>query len=476
MKTLRKTKIICTIGPSSESEEKLSKLIDEGMNVARLNCSHGDNKQRQTIVDKLKKIRVEKNKPLAILLDTKGPEVRIKSFKDGAVHLLDGSKFTLTTKDVEGTSKIVSVTYKDLIHDLKAGDTILANDGLVKMKVDKINGEEIICKIIVGGELSNNKSLNFPGKDLSLEFLSDNDKEDLLFATKNNLDYIACSFVSNENDIIKVREFLDKNNGQDIRLIAKIENQSGIDNLKNICNYCEGIMVARGDLGVEIDFDKLPSVQKKIINECSALRKIAITSTEMLESMINNPRPTRAEVSDVANAIYDGTTAVMLSGETASGKYPIESLQTMSKIAKTTENTIDYRNLSFNRLPQKTNKTPEAIAHATCAIAADTDTKGILNITDTGFTSEKISQYRPHVDVVTITLKESEYNKLALYWGINPVVYDYSTLNRVGIQKIARKYVKEILGLKSGEKYVINSGYELSDIGYISSIHVENLP
>lgn len=415
MKKLRKTKIICTIGPASQSEEMIKKLIGAGMNCARINCSHGTAKDRQPVIASLKKIRKELNYPLAILMDTKGPEFRIKTFKEGSVKVKDGSKFTFTTDDIEGDEFKVSVTYDKLCKDLSKGDTILVNDGLVKFEVEKVTENNVHCITVIGGELSNNKSMNFPGKDLSLEFLSDTDKQDLLFAIKNDVDFVACSFVSCAEDIKAVRDFMYDNGGMKISLIAKIENQSGIDNLDEICKYCDGIMVARGDLGVEVDYDKLPVIQKQTIISCIRKGKLAITSTEMLESMIENPRPTRAEISDVANAVYDGSSAIMLSGETAAGKYPVEAVEAMSKIAMTAEKAIPYRDLLSLRKPVVEGRTVDAIAKATCTVAINVDAKAIVNVSASGFTSELISNFRPPMDVITITKQKKEYYKLALY-------------------------------------------------------------
>lgn len=415
MNALRKTKIICTIGPATNTVEKIKELYAAGMNCARINCSHGTPNDRQPIVANLKKARNELNKPFAILLDTKGPEFRIKSFKNDRVTVKDGDIFTFTTDDIEGDNKKVSVTYKNLSKDLSVGDTILVNDGLVKFEVIKINKADIICKALIGGQLSNNKSMNFPDKNLSLDFLSDDDKEDLLFAIKNKIDFIACSFVSTAQDIKSVKEFLDDNGGSSITLLAKIENQSGVDNLDEICQHCDGILVARGDLGVEVDYDKLPGIQKHIIKKCKTFGKLAITCTEMLESMIEKPRPTRAEISDVANAVYDGTAALMLSGETAIGKYPIEAVEAMAKIAMSAEKGINYAN-RLARLKTKSNKrTVDAISHATCTIAVDVDAKGISNITSSGYTSKIISNFRPHVPICAITDNLYQFNTLALY-------------------------------------------------------------
>ena len=476
MKALRKTKIICTIGPASQSEEMIKKLIDAGMNCARVNCSHGTAKDRQPVIATLKKVRKEMDYPLAILMDTKGPEFRLKTFKDGKVTVNDGSKFTFTIDDVEGDENKVAVTYKNLCKDLVKGDTILVNDGLVKFEVEKVTDNNVHCKTVIGGELSNNKSMNFPGKDLSLEFLSETDKQDLLFAIKNDVDFVACSFVSCAEDIKAVRDFMYDNGGMRISLIAKIENQSGIDNLEEICKYCDGIMVARGDLGVEVDYDKLPVIQKQTIISCIKAGKLAVTSTEMLESMIENPRPTRAEISDVANAVYDGSSAIMLSGETAVGKYPVEAVEAMSKIAKTAEKAIPYKELLTMRRPVVEGRTVDAIAKATCTVAVNVEAKAIVNVSASGFTSELISNFRPPMDVVTITKQKKECYKLALYWGISPVFeHDREEISSLEVLNVTKKYVQEILDLKDGDKFVLNSGWHDDEVGYTNSLLVETV-
>ncbi len=476
MNKIRKTKIICTIGPASSSEDMITKLIKAGMNCARINCSHGTAQDRQPIVASLKKIRKELNYPLSILMDTKGPEFRIKTFKDGKAYIKDGSKFSFTTDDVEGDETKVAVTYDKLCNDLKKGDTILVNDGLVKFEVEKVTDHNVHCKTIIGGELSNHKSMNFPGKDLSLEFLSESDKKDLLFAIKNDFDFVACSFVSCAEDIKSVRDFMYDNGGAKIALIAKIENQSGIDNLAEICKYCDGVMVARGDLGVEVDYDKLPVIQKQIILSCIRSGKLAVTSTEMLESMIENPRPTRAEISDVANAVYDGSSAVMLSGETAVGKYPVEAVEAMSKIAMSAEAAIPYKDLLPLRKPVVEGRTVDAIAKATCTVAINVEAKGIVNLSASGFTSELISNFRPPVDVATITSQKKEFYKLGLYWGINPIFEaPRETVTNLEVLNVAKKYAKDVLGLKEGDKFVLNSGWQDDEVGYTNSLLVETI-
>ena len=340
---MRKTKIICTIGPASDNEETLTKMCEAGMNVARLNFSHGTHEQHQEKIDLIKKVRAKLNLPIAIMLDTKGPEYRIKTFKDHKVELKDGAEFILTTDDIEGDETRVSVTYKMLPSQLNKGDRVLINNGLVILEVKEIKGADVICNVIVGGTLSDQKSMNFPNKVMQGDFLSEQDKKDLIFGIKNDIDFVAASFVSRKEDMIEMREFLDANGGSDIEVIAKIENRAGVDNIDEISAYCAGIMIARGDLGVEIPFVEVPSVQKRLIKRCRLLGRRVITATEMLESMINNPRPTRAEISDVANAVYDGSSAIMLSGESAAGKYPVEAVKTMSQVAEFTENHINYK-------------------------------------------------------------------------------------------------------------------------------------
>ena len=337
---MRKTKIICTIGPACENEETLTQMCLAGMNVARLNFSHGSHEEHQRKIDLIKKVREKLELPIAIMLDTKGPEYRIKTFANKRVTLADGDEFTFTTDDVEGDETRVSVTYKGLIQDLSVGDTIMVNNGLVIFQVERLEGSNAHCRVVNGGELSDRKSMNFPNRVLTHEFLSEQDKTDLLFGIANEVDFVAASFVSTQKDMEDLRNFLDENGGKDIDIIAKIENRSGVDNVEGICKIADGVMVARGDLGVEIPFVEVPAIQKFLINKCRLLGKRVITATEMLESMIHNPRPTRAEISDVANAVYDGSSAVMLSGETAAGKFPVAAVKNMAEIAEYTEKHI----------------------------------------------------------------------------------------------------------------------------------------
>ena len=361
---MRKTKIICTIGPSSANEKTLTQMCLAGMNVARLNFSHGSHDEHKEKIDLIKRVRDNLDMPIPIMLDTKGPEYRIKTFKNGSVEISDGDQFIFTTEDIEGDETRVSVGFDGLIRDLSIGDRILVNNGLVVFEVVELTDTEAICTTVVGGTLSNRKSMSFPNKVMSGPYLSEQDKSDLLFGIQNDVDYVAASFVSTKDDVLSLRQFLNENGGANIDIIAKIENQAGVDNIEEICEACEGIMIARGDLGVEIPFVKVPSVQKLLISKCRMLGKRVITATEMLESMIQNPRPTRAEISDVANAVYDGTSAVMLSGESAAGKYPVEAVRNMSQICEYTEKHISYRK-RFLTAEFRIKNILDAISHAT---------------------------------------------------------------------------------------------------------------
>ena len=396
---MRKTKIICTIGPASENEEILTRMCRSGMNVARLNFSHGTHEGHKEKIDLIKSVREKLGMPIAIMLDTKGPEYRIKTFKDKKITLKDGDEFTFTTDDVVGDETRVSVTYKHLIEELNKGDKILLNTGLVIFEVIDIEGNNAKCKVLSGGVLSDSKSMNFPGKTLGQEYLSEADKADLLFGIENDVDFVAASFISCEADIRAVRDFLDAHGGEQIDVIAKIENRAGVDNIEEICKFADGIMVARGDLGVEIPFVEVPAVQKHLIKKCRLLGKRVITATEMLESMIHNPRPTRAEVSDVANAVFDGASCVMLSGETASGKHPVEALTTMVDTILAAEDATDYwkhfREASLRPSPSIN----DAITHTCCLTAMDLNASAILTATQTGHTARMISRYRPNCPI-----------------------------------------------------------------------------
>ena len=453
---MKKTKIICTIGPASQDRETLERLIDAGMNVARINFSHGDHEEHLGKIKNIKATREKLKKPIAIMLDTKGPEYRIKTFADGKVTLNEGDEFTFTSKNVVGDQTRVSVTYKNLAKDLKVGDTILLCNGLLFFEVVKLTETDAVCRVVVGGELSDKKSMNFPNKVMSNSYLSSQDKKDILFGIENDVDYIAASFVSRKKDVEALRKFLDANGGQDIDIIAKIENQAGVDNIDEILSVCEGIMIGRGDMGVEISFEKLPKIQKYLIQRCLKLGKIVITATEMLESMIKNPRPTRAETSDVANAIYDGSTAIMLSGETAMGKYPVKAVETMARIAQETENCINYAN-RFKNFEVEKHSNLDAVSKATIGLAIDTEAKVIVACTKSGRTAKKVARFRSPINILGLVTNKKMFQKLSLAWGVIPVVTeDYKTLDRLFDE--ATRLAKECFNLEAGDNIVITGG------------------
>lgn len=426
---MRKTKIICTIGPASDDEAILIEMAKAGMNVARCNFSHGDHEQHRARMDMIKKVREELNLPIAIMLDTKGPEYRIGLFKNNEVFLKKGDGFIFTTEDIEGDEKQVSVSYKKLPSELEVNDMILVNNGLVQFKVNKIEGKNIYTTVTEGGKLSNRKSMSFPNKHLKQEFLSDYDKKDLLFGIENDVDFVAASFVSCKEDMLQMRDFLNAHGGENIEIIAKIENRFGVDNIKEICEVADGIMVARGDLGVEVPFIEVPAIQKRLIRECRLMGKVVITATEMLESMITNPRPTRAEISDVANAVYDGTSAIMLSGESANGKYPIEATKNMASIAEYTEKQINYAKL-FRETEFEIRNAVDAVSHATCEMAQDVNAKAIVCTSVSGSTVKMVARFRSPIDILGITTSEKVWYKLALSWGVTPMmtgIYNHTT-------------------------------------------------
>ncbi len=470
---MRKTKIICTIGPASQNEETLKKMCLAGMNVARLNFSHGDHAEQQAKIDLIKKVREELNMPIAILLDTKGPEYRIRTFKNGKVEVKAGDPFTFTVDDIEGDETIVSVNYKGLVKDLNVGDRILVCNGLVVFQVEELEGNNAHCRCLVGGEMSNRKSMSFPNKVMTGPFLSEADKQDLLFGIQNDVDFIAASFVSTKQNVLDMKKFLEENGGKNIDIIAKIENQSGVDHAEEICEACEGIMVARGDLGVEIPFVELPAIQKRLIHKCRMLGKRVITATEMLESMIQNPRPTRAEISDVANAVYDGTSAIMLSGESAAGKYPVEAVATMAQIAEFTEKHTSYTDRFYKSDFIIENKM-DAISHATCAMAIDVEAKGIVVCSVSGKTAMMVSRFRCPVDILGMTTNKKVWRKLNLSWAVTPVLVDeYTSMDVMFYHGMynAKKY----LGLEKGDCVVLTGGPINGKSGNTNTIKVETI-
>lgn len=453
---MRKTKIICTIGPACSDEATLRKMCLAGMNVARLNFSHGSHQEHLARIRMLQKVREELGVPLAIMLDTKGPEYRIGCFENGKIELKEGDLFTLTTRDVPGNQEMVSVSYKDLCAQLQPGDRVLINNGLLVLEVLETDPEQTRCRVLTGGVLSDRKSMSFPGHVFSHEYLSDQDKADILFGAENDVDFIACSFVSRKEDLIAVHDFLSAHNISGIDLIAKIENRAGVDHLEEICAHCDGVMVARGDLGVEIPYEELPAIQKHMITKARMLGKRVITATEMLESMINNIRPTRAEISDVANAVYDGTSAIMLSGETAAGKYPVQAVEAMSRIALETEKDIRY-DKRFRTAEFKMQNVVDAISHAVCGMSIDIGAKVIVVCSLSGRTVRMVSRFRAPADILGVTTDVKGWRKLALSWGVTPALSERFDSTDVLFFN-AKNQARQVFGLEKGERIVISGG------------------
>lgn len=416
---MRKTKIICTIGPSSESEEKLRELILAGMNVARFNFSHGTHEEHEAKFRRVVRLRRAMGFPIATLLDTKGPEIRLRDFKDGKVLLQKDQTFTLTTEEVMGDQNRVSVTYEGLPGDVSVGGTVLIDDGLIELRVESKTDTEIVCKVVNGGPVSNHKGVNIPGEDLSMPFISEQDRSDIEFGCDLGYDYIAASFTRTAQDVRDIRALLDTNKSR-MKIIAKIESVQGVKNIEEILKEADGVMVARGDLGVEVPLEEVPVIQKHIIKLANQMGKTVVTATQMLDSMIHNPRPTRAEATDVANAIYDGTTAIMLSGETAAGSYPVEAVQTMSRIAERAESDIHYRDLMKEFDDDMTDITT-AISHATCTVAADIRAKAIVTVTMSGFTAKRVSRYKPVCPIIACTVNESVSCQMNLLFDVYPL-------------------------------------------------------
>ena len=453
---MRKTKIICTIGPACSDETTLRKMCLAGMNVARLNFSHGSHQDHLARIQMLKKVRDDLGIPLAIMLDTKGPEYRIGCFENGKIELKEGDLFTLTTRDVSGNQEMVSVSYKGLCAQLQPGDRVLINNGLLALEVLESDSENTQCRALTGGVLSDRKSMSFPNHVFSHEYLSEQDKADILFGAENDVDYIACSFVSRKEDLIAVHDFLNANGVSGIDLIAKIENRAGVDHLEEICAHCDGVMVARGDLGVEIPYEELPAIQKHMITKARMLGKRVITATEMLESMINNIRPTRAEISDVANAVYDGTSAIMLSGETAAGKYPVQAVEAMSRIALETEKDIRY-DRRFRNAEFKMQNIVDAISHAVCGMSIDIGAKVIVVCSLSGRTVRMVSRFRAPTDILGVTTDVKAWRKLALSWGVTPALserFDSTDVLFFNAKNLAR----QVFDLKKGDRIVISGG------------------
>lgn len=419
---MKKTKIVATIGPASESEEMLEKLFHAGVNVCRLNFSHGNHEEHQKRIDTIKRVRRRMNLPIALMLDTKGPEIRLKNFKEGVVEIKQGQDFTLTTKDILGDETIVGISYEGLPGDLEVGGRVLIDDGLVEFRVKELTDTDILMEALNEGVLKNHKGVNVPNVSISLPALTEKDIGDIIFGVKNDMDFIAASFVRKASDVNDIRRILEDNDGVSIDIISKIENQEGVDNIDEIINVSDGIMVARGDLGVEVPPERIPLIQKDLIRKCNLAGKPVITATQMLDSMIRNPRPTRAEVTDIANAIIDGSSAIMLSGETAAGKYPVEAVQMMHSIAINTENSLDYKEILKLRSIRNEISTTNAISKATVNTASDLGAKAIITATSSGYTSKAISKFRPKAPIIAATTSERVVRKMALEWGVYPVL------------------------------------------------------
>lgn len=470
---MRKTKIICTLGPASATEEMIRELILAGMDVARLNFSHGKHSEHKEKADIVKKLRKELGTHTALLLDTKGPEVRLKTFEKGKVLLKTGDRFTLYMNDRPGDERGVSITYTNLWRDVKPESKILVDDGLIELRVESSNEREIVCVIENGGELSDRKGINVPGGRLSIPFLSEQDKKDIAFAVKEEFDFIAASFTQCADDLRQIRAELDRLGCDSIRLIAKIENCAGVENIDEILNEADGIMVARGDLGAEVPMENIPILQKMLIRKCYLAGKQVITATQMLESMRQNPRPTRAEITDVANAIYDGTSATMLSGETAMGKYPIESVKRMATIARRTERDIDYQSRFFtNSFGGFTNVT-DAISHATCTTAHDLKAKVIITVTTSGFTARLLSRFRPQTDIIACSASESVCRQMNMSWGIRPVLVDKIAESSEELLSMAVDEAYEAGYVTDGDLVVITAGLPLGVSGTTNMLKVQ---
>ena len=467
---MRKTKIICTLGPSTDKDGVLRELIANGMNVARFNFSHGSHEEHKGRLDLLKSLREELGKPVAALLDTKGPEIRLKDFKNGTEMLEAGQTFTLTTRDVEGTKEICSITYKDLPQDVAPGGTIMLDDGLIKLQIQTVNDTDIVCTVLNNGKIKNKKGVNVPGVHLSMPYMSQRDKDDIIFGIEQGFDFIAASFVSTAQDVYEIRNLLNEYDSN-IRIIAKIENREGVNNIDSILAAADAVMVARGDLGVEIDFTELPGIQKTIIDRSFSFGKPIVTATQMLDSMMVNPRPTRAEISDVANAIYDGTSAIMLSGETAAGAYPVEALKTMSAIAERTEQEGHY--LRGRLMEPNTGKisVSDATAHAACLTAKDVNAAAIVTVSESGTTARLLSKYRPQQPIIACVMKEQVQRQLSLSWGITSLMMPLAHSTDELIE-MSTALAKENGFLHNGELAVVTAGVPVGISGTTNMIKI----
>lgn len=471
---MRRTKIICTLGPATDEKGIVRALIEEGMDVARFNFSHGDYEEQARRMSEVKVERERLHRYVATLLDTKGPEIRLKQFVDGKVTLAKGQEFTLTTREVSGTNEICSITYQGLCKDIQVGARILIDDGLIELIVKKIENTDIVCEVINGGVVSNKKGINVPDANLSMPYVSAKDREDIIFGILMDFDYIAASFVREPKDVLEIREILDQNGGESIKIIAKIENRQGVDNIDQIIEVVDGIMIARGDMGVEIPYEEVPIIQKMIIKKVYNAGKIVITATQMLDSMMKNPRPTRAETTDVANAIYDGTSAIMLSGETAAGLYPINAVRTMVRIAEKTEDDIDYKKRFFREEKKENLEITDAISHATCTTAYDISAKAIVTVSKSGRSARMISKYRPNCNIIGCCTDVKVCRQLSMSWGVIPVLLqekrEVFELFTHAVEEAKRKEL-----LQTGDVVVITSGVPIGVSGTTNMMKVEGV-
>ncbi len=471
---MKKTKIVCTLGPASSDNNIIKEMLLAGMDVARVNFSHGDHQSHGATIENFRKVRDELGIPAAVMLDTKGPEIRTGNFKEGMIHLTKGQQFTLTAADVDGNESISSITYKKLPEELKQGDTVLIDDGKIRLRVDDIEGQEIHCTVETGGKVSNHKGINVPKVKLNMEYLSPVDKDDILFGIKMDVDYIAASFVRKAQDVKDLRDFLKANGGSQIKIISKIENLEGIENFEEILALTDGIMVARGDMGVEVEFERLPGIQKRFIKRCQESGKIVITATQMLESMIGSPVPTRAEITDVANAVFDGTSAVMLSGESAMGQYPVEAVKAMAKIAMQAEADMPKAVKKADAMFHEMNAadTTNAVGHAACTLANDIKAAAIMAITKTGYTACGMSKFRPAMRIIASTPSIKTYHQMALVWGVEPIIVENLTSVDVLIYKSLEE-AKRLGLVVQQDKVVISAGVPLDVPGNTNLIRVE---
>lgn len=472
---LKKTKIVCTLGPASRDENIMEEMLKGGMNVARLNFSHGTHEDHKKTIEKFRKVRDRLDIPAAVLLDTKGPEIRLKDFENGSEVIEEGQVFTLTSDEVTGTSEKVSTTYKALPSQVGPGTKILIDDGRIKMEVTETTETDVICRVVSGGKVSNRKGVNIPNKSLDLEYISEADRNDILFGIEMDVDYVAASFVRSGDDVKQLRALLNENGGEEIKIISKIENMEGIDNFKEILRLSDGIMVARGDMGVEVDFEKLPGIQKKFIKECCKAGKPVITATQMLESMTNSPAPTRAEITDVANAVFDGTSAVMLSGESAAGQYPVETVQTMAKIVRQAEADAEEVNqYKFLEVESDEKDVSNAMGHAACTTARDIKASAIIAVTTSGYTAEMMAKYKPNTPIIAATPREKTYHQQALTRGVYPVHTRLSdSIDKLMME--AEEGAKRMNFVKEGDLVVISAGMPLNVSGTTNLIRVKTV-